>query len=124
MMDLIYKILAVETDVFYIIIAVSVIAALLKRELLGSDLLALAAVPIYITVSLIGLYVFRYNYMVVVSDHQIEAVIAASFGITVSFLCILVIMDFFRTLTNWQVQRNIKTRNLDRDTNAKKPKAG
>jgi len=74
MMNLIYKMLEVETDVFYIIIAICVIAAVLKRELLGSDILAIIAVPIYIAASFVSLYVFRHNYMVVVSDHQIEAV--------------------------------------------------
>ncbi|MBU1209985.1 MAG: hypothetical protein KJ587_01785 [Alphaproteobacteria bacterium] len=113
MLDVIYKMIDVEKDVFTIIVVVCVIAAVLKRELLGSDLLAIISVPVYIFASLAGLYIFRYNYLVVVADHQIEAVIAAALGITVSFLVFLVLMDFVRLVTGWNVKRIIKNRKLD-----------
>lgn len=124
MLDVIYKMIDVERDVFTIIVVVCVIAAVLKREILGSDLLAIAAVPIYLAASLASLYVFRYNYLVVIGDHQIEAVIAASFGITVSFLFFLVVMDFVRLLTGWNVKRAIKSRSLEAGTKRNKANVG
>jgi len=107
MLDVIYKMIDVEKDVFTIIVVVCIIAAVLKRDLLGSDLLAMLFVPVYIFASLASLYIFRYNYLVVVGDHQIEAIIAAALGITISFLVFLVLMDLVRLVTGWNVKRII-----------------
>lgn len=114
MMEVVNRILEFQSDVLYIIVGASITAAILKRELLGSDLIAILAVPVYIVASLLSLYVFRYNYWVVVSDRQIEAVIASTFGITVSFLLYLVLVDFVRAITGWHVKRIISQRNIGR----------
>jgi hypothetical protein len=112
MMDIVNRIFDVHVDVFYIIVCICVAAALLKREILGSDLVAIFGIPVYIMASLVSLFIFRYNYWVVVSDRKIEAVIASSFGITVTFLLYLAAVDLIRFLTGWHVKRIVTRRKL------------
>ncbi|MCH9809113.1 MAG: hypothetical protein K0U74_15415 [Alphaproteobacteria bacterium] len=112
MMDLFFKIIDVSDQSFFLIVGLCVIAAALMREILGGIYIAAAAVPIYVFASLSCLYLFRVKHLVVVADEDIEAIIAASVGVTLVFLCSLVIVDIFRSITGWNVKRIIKSRKL------------
>lgn len=124
MLDLVYKILEVHDDVFYIIIVVCVLAAVLKREMLGSDMMAILAAPTYIAASLVTLYLSREHNWVPVGDEQIEAIIASFIGITITFIIFVIGMNTVNAITGWQVKRKINSRNLGARKNQEKPTAG
>lgn len=112
MMDLFYKIIDVQDHTLHIIIGVCIIAAILKREILGGVWFVAGMVPIYVLASLTSMYFFRKYQLVAVSDKEIEAVIVSAVGVTIVFLCYLICLDVFRSVTAWNVKRMIKKRNL------------
>jgi energy-converting hydrogenase Eha subunit E len=84
----------------------------LKREILGGVWLVVGMVPLYVLASLTSMYFFRKYQLVAVSDKEIEAVIVSAVGVTIVFLCYLICLDLFRSVTAWHVKRMIKKRNL------------
>ncbi len=112
MMDFIHRMIDVDTQTLAIIISLSCIAAFMKREILGSMLIAVVIAPFYVLASLFCLHMFRHNYLSLVSDADREATIAAALGITLVFVVFLILLDAHRAMSARRVNKNMQQRKL------------
>ncbi len=119
MLDFIHRMIDVDTQTLTIIISLSCIAAFMKREILGSLLIAVVIAPFYVLASLFCLYMFRHNYLSLVSDADREATIAAALGITLVFVAFLILLDAHRAISARRVNRNMQQRKLIQGQNRK-----
>lgn len=112
MLEMFQRMIDVDTQTLGIIVALSCLAAFMKREILGSMLIAVLIAPVYIFASLVSLYVFRQNYLSLVSDADREATIATAVGITVVFIVFLLLLDMHRAMSSRRVNKNLKDRKM------------
>lgn len=114
MIELVYKIIDVDTQVFYLIVLVSMVSVILQREIVGSDLFTYISIPTFIGASLISLYLFRTYQLLMIGDRIVEVIAASVVGITVSFIGFMLFIGITAAITGWNVQRMLKARQLDR----------
>lgn len=112
MLEIFHRMIDVDAQTLGIIVALSCLAAFMKREILGSMLIAVLIAPFYVLASLVCLYVFRHNYLSLVSDADREATIAAALGITIVFVVFLVLLDAHRAMSARRVNKNLKDRKM------------
>ncbi len=112
MLEMLHRMIDVDTQTMAIIVSLSCLAAFMKREILGSMLIAVIIAPFYVLASLFCLYMFRHNYLSVVSDTDREATIAAALGITLVFVAFLILLDAHRAMAARKVNKNLKDRKL------------
>lgn len=114
MTELVYKIIDVDAQSFYMILVVTIVSIFLQREIVGSDLFTYISIPTFISAALISIYICRSNQWLIFGDNTIEVVVASTLGILATFMFFLLVLASKNALTGWHVNRVIRSRNLDR----------
>jgi len=120
-MDLYYKLTDLDTQEYYLVIVVCLVAIFLQRELMGSDVFTVVSIPTFFLASLLSIYTFKIRQFFYFGDHTVQVVTASVCGITLAFLTFLLVVSAKSAITGRAITRRLKDRKLDSGAKTEQP---